>query len=43
MGKMEAAQEQHEKVIAALRTPLQDCQTRLEQICGLQGQLVEHV
>ena len=42
LGKMEAVQEQHEKVIAALRAPSQDCQTQLEQIGGLQGQLAEH-
>lgn len=35
LGRMEAVQEQHEKVVAELRTPLQDCQTQLEQIGGL--------
>ena len=35
LGRMEAVQEQHEKVVAALRAPSQDCQTQLEQIGGL--------
>ena len=32
LGKMEVMQEQHEKVVAELRAPLQDYQTQLEQI-----------
>ena len=36
-GKIEAVQEQREKIIAELRAPLQECQMQLEQIGCCRG------